>query len=284
MNNNQSSSNSSLTHQGDEQSKEAFKKIPPGLKDWLSSDDVFMIMNEINDGIGLVGTERAVIPRLITRLVIKTMKPSDFQKCLNDYLPIGSSADFQRISQTVHDRILRPVKHLLRSLDIDIEQIAEPIPAVRTMAMERREQPIAQPKAPQPPHPATPTPPPQPRARTMEIQGGGFAPVQSGGRPQVVDLRAPQVKTEGTTPIPKAQEMKMEQVPLTRKASPLTPIAPAEAAKPAPTTPQEKAERIEPVKPIGLSEVVPQPTKHEEVEPYEDHHPEKIAPQQKSPL
>jgi hypothetical protein len=233
-----------------------FDDLPQGVRDWLGSNDVGVVIVELNkrnkvDGGGLV-----VIPRLITRLLVGMLDAQDLNQALTYYLPDLGPQQIADIALTVKTRILKPVASSLKGLyGIDIERIAiKPLPVgptVRTMKLEAQPKPAAA-APPKPTGTPVQTASAAPKARVMQMAN-------------VVDLRKPApvqpAAAPRPVPVPKAPAARTTQMKPSAPAPKPQPVAPISTVPPKQKDSSEEAEVIEAAKPFGLAETVPLPPK-----------------------
>ena len=257
--------------------KNALSSLPTDIKDWILSDSVLAITISINSRAGLWGSELSVIPSLITRLVLRQIKPVAFLPELIRQLPMLTVGQASGVAEQIRDRILQPIRNGLRnSLGINYLEITTVPPAANTPVV--RSMPVEKPAvavAPKPPvvpsRPAAPAQPAPLRARTMEMQ-----------KPSMSDIRKPVARPAPATPpqrpaqppTPSARVVPVQQgsffPPVAR---PQSPQKQPNSAPARPVTPTPQAETIVTKKPFGLAEAVPTPPPAHDVGKYEDHHP-----------
>ncbi len=252
-------------------------QIPEKIKEWLGSDTVFDITQELNTRFKLTGWRKPMIAFTVTKIIIKKIPADAFVKTLVGQGGL-SERDALEIASVIKSRVLEPVKtSLLDWGGIDISKILTPATAApvaaRTMPIEK---PVVKPvTAPQQSAQRAPTPPavPMPKARVMEMA-------------KVIDVRKPQAVASATkpaitnpksaVPIPTAQTMKIEG-DFSAGASALrttnSEAQVAVAAKPAEKKATGESSVLETKKEFGLAEIVPKPPTPQEIEKYEDHHP-----------
>jgi hypothetical protein len=104
--------------------RKKFEKLPDAIREWLTSEKVTYMIVDINRRLDLVGYLSAIIPGLITRLVVGDLSPEYFTQELSDNLFI-ELGDAKNISNEIEDKILKPIASQLRNIDIDIVKIKD---------------------------------------------------------------------------------------------------------------------------------------------------------------
>ncbi|PIT93211.1 MAG: hypothetical protein COU06_01175 [Candidatus Harrisonbacteria bacterium CG10_big_fil_rev_8_21_14_0_10_38_8] len=90
-------------------------KLPKNLRDWLASDTSTNVVISLNTRFKMIGEgEISVIPRLVALVVLKVIPPEKFTYELSGELPFLKKEEVENIAFQIKDRILRPVKALLR--------------------------------------------------------------------------------------------------------------------------------------------------------------------------
>jgi len=297
----------------EQKNRAEFKKLPLPIYSWISSDQVLFIIQELNNKIGAFDIELAVIPRLISRLLLRTTKEESFGSELEHGLSFLNREQTVELLEVICRRILNPIHRELSSFGISVEKIRSSLgqPVARKMTMEK-------PMAPPPPmhkaqitkmsapiahqqihqtaaqqQPQAQNTPATPRARVMEMQGS-FSPAPT---KRMIDIESPKSNAAQKPPenIPSATITKMEKAHEVRKESEFTnkdegdKLA-SDKETPEVKKPEGEIAEIESTKPIGLVEVVPlpptpvtppkvestnKPDSQHEIERYEDHHPAK---------
>lgn len=146
--------------------------LPEVVREWLTSPDATALVVDLNRRLELVGEEIRIIPRLISRLVLRKIDPKNFALYLKQELWI----DFEKakeVAREIEEKILRPIAIPLKQANgVDVrdiylgkqelapeEELGIPLiapevasPKTRVVSDVRRE------PAPAPPPPPTPAP------------------------------------------------------------------------------------------------------------------------------
>ncbi len=260
-----------------------FVDLDKGIQDWLSSSLVMTIVVELNDKIDALGPEVRVIPGVIRAVVLKNIEPENFILELRKGLPDVANEMLVSITNSVKNRILKPVGSSLNGLyGINIAKIPDSIPVQPSQPVARTT-PLATPMPVKPAAPvvqARPTtiaptapPPPPIRARVMEMA-------------QVVDLRKPARIAPVTQPapletpasvVPAAQTMRIEgsfgagNQRTATGSNTMNTNQPTNSA--ATKKPEGESEVLDAKREFGLAEVIPKPPDPQEIEVYQDEHP-----------
>jgi hypothetical protein len=157
---------------------------------------------DINNRLAIEGEFIKVIPRLITRLVVKDIDPKNFIPELADELELSFSAA-KALAQEVEEKILRPVELPLRSeagVDTKLIYFAEEMkvesPIVAVLREEEKPaQPVPTPITPPSPMPSRPTPPPIPPRPSVGPQHNIGQEVMEVQPPPLKPTAAPEKET-----------------------------------------------------------------------------------------
>lgn len=103
---------------------EEYAKLPTQVRDWLSAEQLVEIINDINENAGIYSSERRqVVPRIIFRLVVKDLPPSQVVATFVLELKIKQS-DAEALSEEIAERIFAPIRQTLLELGVDVQKIA----------------------------------------------------------------------------------------------------------------------------------------------------------------
>ncbi len=194
-----------------------FNKLPPRIKDWVSSLQATYLIMEINKKLGLINSDReTIIPSLIFKLVTKSLDPSDFINELSHDLKI-SFENAKTVSEDIEKNVLHPIELDLRGdLDVDIKlfYLGKPKPRSADSVS-------------------------QSVVKTSEFQAKNIAKEKEG---QVVDLQSFRIKSEKPlSPLTFAPAMKEEKstatAPIKKSETHDIPTTPFILHQESPTTP-----------------------------------------------
>jgi len=102
---------------------ETFQALPESLKDWLASDQCTVLISEINKKLGVKEERRRIIPRLLMRLILKDLEPTDFINELAGALNMNYQAA-KALTQEIEQKVLNPIAAgLKRGVGVDIKLI-----------------------------------------------------------------------------------------------------------------------------------------------------------------
>ena len=142
-----------------------FLSLPKKIKEWLSSEQLVYIISDISARLGLAEGKKTAIPKLILRLAVKDLNPTDFINELSGELKIDFKTA-QAIADDIEKKALRPIEtELKRETGVDVKLIYFGKPAAKPQAP-AAEKPIVETKIPAIPVPqitVTPIPPPPPQ-------------------------------------------------------------------------------------------------------------------------
>lgn len=251
--------------------------IPEKIKEWLGSDTVFDVTQELNARFKLTGDRKPMIAFTVTKILIKKIPIGAFVKTLVSQGGL-SERDALEIASVIKSRVLEPVKTALLDWGgIDISKILTPATAeavvARTMPIEKpvvNPVMVAQRPAQRAPAPAAAS---MPKARVMEM-----AKVIDVRKPSATSAAAKPTTTplKSAAPIPTAQTMRIEgdfsagaSALRTDRSEARAPVS----AKPAEKKAAGESSATETKKEFGLAEIAPKPPAPQEIEKYEDHHP-----------
>lgn len=100
-----------------------FQGLPQEIQDWLSSESVESIIEELNKKYQLKGYATGAISLMTTWLLIKTIDPEEFLDILMDEFSLDSRAGSE-LTKDIYQRILLPIKNgLRRSAELDITKL-----------------------------------------------------------------------------------------------------------------------------------------------------------------
>lgn len=101
----------------------AFLALPPRIKEWLSSEQVIYLIQEINNRLGFNNEKIVIIPNLILRLAVKDLEALDFINELSHELGV-SFQTAKSIAEDIEHKILKPIESdLRRDAGIDVKLI-----------------------------------------------------------------------------------------------------------------------------------------------------------------
>jgi len=218
----------------------------PLIRDWVGSETLTLRIMDLNKRLGFQDWQRAVIPEMIMRLVLKELEPENLIIELSRELDIDISSA-QMIANEIRDSLLKPIATiLLNYIGLDLQKIS--LPPSET---------IAPPKAAVPPTPPIePVTPPTSPVEPVEIE----KPIQTVSLPPATPL---------TQPITKEESSKAES-PIVVK---IKPHLMEESAKTTELPTQNKTEQpvvneaiINQPQPVRVSEIKP-PAEKKESEP-----------------
>jgi hypothetical protein len=106
--------------------REKFLDLPEPIRDWLTSDQATYKVININQKYGFEDDLISVIPSLITRLVVKDLKPEDFQLELERGLYIDSKTA-TIILDEISTQILKIVAGQLHNIGVDLSSLSKGI-------------------------------------------------------------------------------------------------------------------------------------------------------------
>ncbi len=255
-----------------------FDKVPEQIRDWLTSDTVDGIIEELFKRYStFTNDQQKSIPLIITWLPLRRIKANQTISTLINRFKIDLAAA-EDIAKTLEHRVFEPVKTgMLETYGIVVaDMLQKPGIAARTMAIETpTNKPVVAPKPQASRPPAAPVPPPL-KARITEMG-------------QMIDLRRPVLRSssyagqapaaanaagKSTVPVPAAQTMKIEgDFSAGGPKQPAPTEAKSASSSSAPKKPEGEHDTLETKKEFGLAEAIPKPPQPQEIEKYEDHHP-----------
>lgn len=199
----------------------AYIALPPRIKEWLSSDQIYFLLREITDRLGLKENKAAGISKLILRLAIQNLDPLDFINELAHEL--GTSFQIAKaIAEDIEHKVLKPIESdLRRDVGVDVKLIYFGKPSAQ------RAEPKLQGDEIGPIRPISPIGPiggPTPAKIEVE-QNVGKSDLPEEVKPRKVE--APKPLTAGPT---EWERLRRETPP--PKPEPISPIGPTEAATP----------------------------------------------------
>ena len=103
--------------------RQKFLSLPQPIINWLTSDSATNTIIKINGRLGLEGDLLRIIPSLISKLVIQSLKPEEFTKELTLGLDLDPNQG-EIISREIYLGILKPIETPLKdALDINLSAI-----------------------------------------------------------------------------------------------------------------------------------------------------------------
>lgn len=184
------------------ESTRLFQSLPQEIQDWLSSESVESIIEELTGKYQLKGYAQAAPSLITTWLVIHTIEPEEFLDVLHAEFLLDPRVAVA-LTRDIFQRILLPIKHgLKRGAGLDIEKIPLELPQTPITAR-RTELPhtLAQ---------------EGPRATTHVSELPSVATLRTSGNQHTPTPRARRTPTSITGP--ETKEAPRPQIPMPRKA------------------------------------------------------------------
>ena len=95
------------------------RDLPDDIRSWFASSRVIYTTESLNNYLNLQDERKAIIPRLILKLITHDLEPQDFATDLATELGITNNAA-KAITKEVEAKLLHPIEESLRGAGIDI--------------------------------------------------------------------------------------------------------------------------------------------------------------------
>ncbi len=102
-------------------------ELNPQIRKWIGSDQVIVVIGELNKKYGVSAKKLSVIPRLVLHITLKVAEPQNFTQMLAEELNVSQAAAVA-IADEVQEKIFLPVRKQLFDDDIDINLIKTTLP------------------------------------------------------------------------------------------------------------------------------------------------------------
>lgn len=133
--------------------RETFQKLPPAIKDWLTSDRTTYAIIDFNKRLNMEGELTRILPTLILRLAVKDLKPENFIGELSFNFDL-SFEEAAKLAREIEEKIFKGITNQLRQLGVDIKLIYAAQPPQTEVKLTHTPTPVPGPM------PKLPTPPP----------------------------------------------------------------------------------------------------------------------------